>query len=99
MFHNRECKLNLHYEYGFKLFDVNQNNALLWQQGFDKLRRSADNNQNLLWLDFENDEGENESLDVTLMLDEKASLNEEENKTDAGDDINKENYTNALKNI
>jgi hypothetical protein len=58
MFHNRECKLNLHYEYGFKLFDVNQNNALLWQQGFDKLRRSADNNQNLLWLDFENDEGE-----------------------------------------
>jgi len=37
---------------------VNQNNALLWQQGFDKLRRSADNNQNLLWLDFENDEGE-----------------------------------------
>lgn len=56
--HNRECKLNLHYEYGFKLYDLNQNNALLWQQGFDKLRRSADNNQSLLWLDFENDEGE-----------------------------------------
>ena len=56
--HSRECKLNLHYEYGFKLYDLNQNNALLWQQSFDKLRRSADNNQNLLWLDFENDEGE-----------------------------------------
>jgi len=56
--HNRECKLNLHYEYGLKLFDLNQNNSLLWQQSFDKLRRSADNNQNLLWLDFENDEGE-----------------------------------------
>lgn len=56
--HSRECKLNLHFEYGFKLYDLNQNNALLWQQSFDKLRRSADNNQNLLWLDFENDEGE-----------------------------------------
>lgn len=55
---NRECSLNLHYEYGLKLFDVNQNNALLWQQSFDKLKRSADNNQNLLWLDFENEEGE-----------------------------------------
>lgn len=55
---NRECKLNIHYEYGLKLFDINQNNALLWQQSFDKLKHSADNNQNLLWLDFENDEGE-----------------------------------------
>jgi len=56
--HSRDCKLNLHFEYGLKLFDLNQNNSLLWEHGFDKLKRSADNNQHLLWLDFENDEGE-----------------------------------------
>lgn len=60
LWNNRECKLHLHYEYGLKLYDSNQNNTLLWQQSFDKLKRSADNNQNLLWLDFENDEGEME---------------------------------------
>ncbi len=49
--------MNLHYENGFKLYDVNQN-VLLWQQSFDKLRRSADNNKSSLFLDFENDEGE-----------------------------------------
>ena len=56
--HNRECRLVLHYEYGFKLFESSSTNSLLWQQGFDKLKRSADNNQNLLWLEFENEEGE-----------------------------------------
>lgn len=60
LWNNRECKLSLNYEYGFKLFDTNQNNTVLWQQSYDKLKKSADNNQNLLWLNFENDEGEME---------------------------------------
>ena len=55
--HNRDCKLLLNYEQGFKLFDLKQN-SVLWQQGFEKLKSSADNGQNLLWLNFENEEGE-----------------------------------------
>ena len=55
--HNRECKLTLHIDNGFTLYDINQNNALLWQQGYEKLRRSADNNQSLLYFDFESEEG------------------------------------------
>ncbi|CAF0932159.1 unnamed protein product [Brachionus calyciflorus] len=54
---SRECKLNINFENGLKLFDSKQN-MLLWEHSFDKLKRSADNGSNLLWLNFENDEGE-----------------------------------------
>ncbi|RNA16726.1 Beta-1-syntrophin [Brachionus plicatilis] len=62
----RDCKLYIHFEDGLKLYE-NKQCTLLWQQRFDKLKRSADNNHNLLWLNFENDEGEIE-LDVGSSL-------------------------------
>lgn len=67
---NRTCKLFLHYEHGFTLYSdptdsvTNGGNAtntgnvrLLWQQPFEKLRSSADDNEHLLTLDFHGEEG------------------------------------------
>lgn len=52
--------MNIDYDIGFTLYEITSefNIIQLWQQNFEKLRRSADNNQRLLWLDFHNDEGE-----------------------------------------
>ena len=57
---NRECRLIIDCDNGLALYEVSSDNSLiqLWQETFDKLRRSADNNQRLLWLDFHNEEGE-----------------------------------------
>jgi hypothetical protein len=67
---NRTCKLFLHYEHGFTLYSdptdsvTSGGNAtstgnvrLLWQQPFEKLRSSADDNEHLLTLDFHGEEG------------------------------------------
>ncbi|CAF0938730.1 unnamed protein product [Rotaria sp. Silwood1] len=67
---NRTCKLFLHYEHGFTLYSdptdsvTSAGNAtstgnvrLLWQQPFEKLRSSADDNEHLLTLDFHGEEG------------------------------------------
>lgn len=67
---NRPCKLFLHYEHGFTLYNdptdsvVNGESSLpngtvrlLWQQPFEKLRSSADDNEHLLTLDFHGEEG------------------------------------------
>lgn len=67
---NRTCKLFLHYEHGFTLYSdptdsvTSGGNAastgnvrLLWQQPFEKLRSSADDNERLLTLDFHGEEG------------------------------------------
>jgi len=74
--HNRECRLNLHYENGLTLYEIASGSnericdyqfntvphigyqQILWQQSFDKLKKSADDNHHLLWLYFYNDEGE-----------------------------------------
>ncbi|CAF1093059.1 unnamed protein product [Didymodactylos carnosus] len=71
---NRPCKLFLHYENGFTLYSetvveeqTNKsttsgggNLRLLWQQPFEKLRSSADDNEHLLTLDFHGEEGQAE---------------------------------------
>lgn len=68
---NRTCKLFLHYEHGFTLYSdptdsvfnggtptaATGNVRLLWQQPFEKLRSSADDNEHLLTLDFHGEEG------------------------------------------
>ncbi len=67
---NRACKLFLHYEHGFTLYSdptdsvtsggnapTTGNVRLLWQQPFEKLRSSADDNEHLLTLDFHGEEG------------------------------------------
>ena len=67
---NRTCKLFLHYEHGFTLYNdptdsvtngglatSSANVRLLWQQPFEKLRSSADDNEHLLTLDFHGEEG------------------------------------------
>jgi len=67
---NRPCKLFLHYEHGFTLYNdptdsvlngessiPNGTVRLLWQQPFEKLRSSADDNEHLLTLDFHGEEG------------------------------------------
>lgn len=67
---NRTCKLFLHYEHGFTLYSdptdsvtsagnpISSGNVrLLWQQPFEKLRSSGDDNEHLLTLDFHGEEG------------------------------------------
>jgi len=58
---NRVCKLCLHFEYGFTLYtesDYNTTNVrVLWQEPFEKLRSSSDDNDHLLTLDFHGEEG------------------------------------------
>lgn len=76
---NRTCKLFLHYEHGFTLYSdptdsvTNGGSAtstgnvrLLWQQPFEKLRSSADDNEHLLTLDFHGEEGVVVWRDLTL---------------------------------
>lgn len=56
----RACKLCLHYEHGFTLFNEMDNGAqvrLLWQEPFEKLGASSDDNSHLLTLDFHGEEG------------------------------------------
>ena len=56
----RACKLCLHYEHGFTLFNEMDNGAqvrLLWQEPFEKLGASSDDNNHLLTLDFHGEEG------------------------------------------
>jgi hypothetical protein len=57
---NRECRLIIDCESGLALYEITSDNSLiqLWNETFDKLRKSADNGQRLLWLDFHNNEGE-----------------------------------------
>jgi hypothetical protein len=58
---NRLCKLCLHYENGFTLYaepDTGSGHVrLLWQEPFEKLRSSSDDNKHLLMLDFHGEEG------------------------------------------
>jgi len=58
---NRLCKLYLHYENGFALYEEGDNGSayvrLLWREPFEKLRSSSDDNDHLLMLDFHGEEG------------------------------------------
>ena len=58
---DRLCKLALHFDYGFTLYtesDYNNSNIrILWQEPFEKLRSSSDDNDHLLMLDFHGEEG------------------------------------------
>ncbi len=55
---NRRCKLYVHYEHGFTLYSEADNGSrLLWQEPFEKLRSSSDDNDHLLRLDFHGEEG------------------------------------------
>ncbi|CAF3374853.1 unnamed protein product [Rotaria sp. Silwood1] len=58
---NRTCKLYLHYEDGFTVCSDSENGCaqvrLLWQEPFEKLRSSSDDNDHLLMLDFHGEEG------------------------------------------
>jgi len=58
LWNSRTCRLQIHYEYGLKLYDISEGSGLMWQYSYEKLRRSADNNLSLLWLDFEDEEGQ-----------------------------------------
>jgi hypothetical protein len=67
---NRPCKLYLHYEHGFTLY-TNPDNGhgnvrLLWQESFEKLRSSSDDNNHLLMLDFHGEEGAVVRRDLTF---------------------------------
>lgn len=57
----RSCKLCLHYEDGFALYAQGENGEgparLLWQESFEKLSSSSDDNHRLLTLDFHGEEG------------------------------------------
>ena len=81
---NRTCKLFLHYEHGFTLYSdptdsvtnggtatSSGNVRLLWQQPFEKLRSSADDNEHLLTLDFHGEEGVVVRRDETRDFEEK----------------------------
>ncbi|CAF0951708.1 unnamed protein product [Rotaria sordida] len=58
---NRTCKLYLHYEDGFTLCTDPESGytqvRLLWEEPFEKLRSSSDDNDHLLMLDFHGEEG------------------------------------------
>lgn len=58
---NRLCKLYLHYEDGFALYNDSEstqtNTRLLWKESFEKLRSSSDDSNHLLTLDFQGEEG------------------------------------------
>jgi hypothetical protein len=56
----RLCQLCLHYEHGFTLYNQSENGGqirLLWQEPFEKLCLSSDDNDHLLTLDFHGEEG------------------------------------------
>ena len=53
----QKCNLVIHYENGFTLLDISDDNDLSkpnihWNQPFEKLRMSADDGSRLVWLDF-----------------------------------------------
>jgi hypothetical protein len=57
---NRICKLVLNYETGFTLYNQSEdamNIRLLWEESFENLRSSSDDNDHLLTLDFHGEEG------------------------------------------
>lgn len=62
MWQNQKCRLTLHYENGFTLTsgqpsdDANKLH-IYWHYPYEKLRSSADDGSQLLWLDF-GDDGE-----------------------------------------
>jgi len=57
----RLCKLSLHYEHGFALYSESEYptgpSRLIWQEPFEKLYVSSDDNDHLLRLDFHGEEG------------------------------------------
>lgn len=69
---DQEARLTVHFENGFTLTDarVNEGNGrsqVLWYFPFEKLKRSADDGQRMLWLEFGADESDQE-LDLELDL-------------------------------
>lgn len=63
----RLCRLSLHYEHGFALYSESDHPArLLWQEPFEKLYLSSDDNDHLLRLDFHGEEGTVVSRSVSL---------------------------------
>lgn len=60
---DQDARLTVHFENGFTLTDarVNEGNGraqVLWYFPFEKLKRSADDGQRMLWLEFGADESE-----------------------------------------
>lgn len=69
---DQEARLTVHFENGFTLTHarVNEGNdrsQVLWYFPFEKLKRSADDGQRMLWLEFGADESDQE-LDLELDL-------------------------------
>ncbi|KAK7115468.1 beta-1-syntrophin-like [Littorina saxatilis] len=65
---DKKCRLVVHYESGFTLFEEVEEGSsgdqrpppnILWQYPYEKVRMSADDGHRLLWLDF-TDDGEQE---------------------------------------
>lgn len=54
----KECQLSVHHDSGFLLTDISvgpddvKKSPVVWQFPYEKLRMSADDNSQLLWLDF-----------------------------------------------
>ncbi|XP_057291438.1 beta-1-syntrophin-like [Hydractinia symbiolongicarpus] len=55
----QDCRLTLHWENGFLLTGVNDND-IIWSYPYEKLRCSSDDAKRLLWLDFGGEDGEQE---------------------------------------
>ena len=59
---DQDARLTVHYENGFTLTDArnegNGRSQVLWYFPFEKLKRSADDGQRMLWLEFGADESD-----------------------------------------
>lgn len=53
----QDSRLTLHWENGFLLTGVNDND-IIWSYPYEKLRCSSDDAKRLLWLDFGGEDGE-----------------------------------------
>lgn len=73
---DQDARLTIHYENGFTLTDarVNEGNGraqVLWYFPFEKLKRSADDGQRMLWLEFgadESDQVKNKTVGIMFQV-------------------------------
>ena len=71
---DQEARLTVHFENGFTLTDARANDGngraqVLWYFPFEKLKRSADDGQRMLWLEF----GANETDQVLARVEQTVS--------------------------